>query len=95
MWGCLAKVIVPAPKRTKIGPKTVDCVFIGYAHNSNAYRFLVHDSKVSDVHKNMIFESKDASFFEDIFPCKPDESGPSRQIDKSMDENHVESGHDV
>ena len=89
------KVIVPAPKRTKIGPKTVDCVFIGYAHNSNAYRFLVHDSKVSDVHKNMIFESKDASFFEDIFPCKPDESGPSRQIDKSMDENHVESGHDV
>ena len=28
---------VPIPKKVKIGPKTVDCVFIGYAHNSSAY----------------------------------------------------------
>ena len=28
---CLAKVEVPVPKKTKIGPKTVDYVFIGYA----------------------------------------------------------------
>ena len=41
MWGCLAKVAVPTPKKVKIGPKTVDCIFIGYAHNSSAYRFLV------------------------------------------------------
>lgn len=25
VWGCLAKVQVPIPKRIKIGPKTVDC----------------------------------------------------------------------
>ena len=31
VWGCLAKVAVPIPKKVKIGPKTVDCVFIGYA----------------------------------------------------------------
>ena len=42
VWGCLAKVAVPPPKKVTIGPKTVDCIFIGYAHNSNAYRFLVH-----------------------------------------------------
>ena len=39
VWGCLAKVQVPKPKRVKIGPKTVDCIFIGYARNSSAYRF--------------------------------------------------------
>ena len=42
VWGCLAKVLVPEPKKVKIGPKTVDCIFIGYVHNSNAYRFLAH-----------------------------------------------------
>ena len=35
-WGCPDKVQVPIPKRVKIGPKTVDCVFIGYATNSKA-----------------------------------------------------------
>ena len=44
VWGCLAKAMVPDPKKIKIGPKTIDCVFIGYAINSSAYRFLVHKS---------------------------------------------------
>ena len=26
MWGCLTKVIVPIPKKVKIGLKTVDCI---------------------------------------------------------------------
>ena len=42
VWGCLAKVAVPPPKKLKLGPKTVNCIFIGYAHNISAYRFLVH-----------------------------------------------------
>ena len=42
VWGCLAKVQVPKPKQVKIGPKTIDCIFIGYANNSKAYRFLVY-----------------------------------------------------
>ena len=45
VWGCLAKVVVPPPKVQKLGPKTVDCVFIGYAQWSSAYHFLMHDSK--------------------------------------------------
>ena len=68
VWGCLAKVAVPTPKKMKIGPKMVDCIFIGYAHNSNAYRFLVYESKISDIHKNTIMESRNASFLEDVFP---------------------------
>ncbi|RVW62815.1 Retrovirus-related Pol polyprotein from transposon TNT 1-94 [Vitis vinifera] len=71
MWGCLAKVAVPPPKKVKIGPKTIDCIFIGYAHNSNAYRFLVYESNIPDIHKNTIMESRNASFFEDVFPCEP------------------------
>ena len=54
VWGCLAKVAVPKPKKVKVGLKTVDCVFIEYAQNSNAYRFLVHKSEIPDVNVNMI-----------------------------------------
>ena len=44
VWGCLAKVEVHVLKKTKIGQRTVDCVFIGYAQNSSAYRFLTYKS---------------------------------------------------
>ena len=54
--------------KVKVGLKTIECVFIGCAHNSNAYRFLVHKSEVTDIHVNTIIESRDASFFENIFP---------------------------
>ena len=68
VWWCLAKVVVPKPKKVKVGLKTVGCVFIGYAQNRNAYRFLVHKSEIPDIHVNTIIESRDALFFENIFP---------------------------
>jgi hypothetical protein len=37
----LAKVNVPIPKKRKLGPKIVDCVFLGYAFRSIGYRFLI------------------------------------------------------
>ncbi|GJW89787.1 pol polyprotein [Tanacetum coccineum] len=58
-----AKVAVPTPKAQKIGPKSVDCIFIGYAKKSTAYRFIVHESKNPDIQKNTIMESRNASFF--------------------------------
>ena len=70
VWGCLAKVTVPPPNKVKIGPKTTDCIFIGHAHNIAAYQFLVYDPNIPDIHKNTIMESRNASFFEDVFPCK-------------------------
>ena len=70
MWGCLAKVLIPLPKRIKLGHKTIDCVFIGFANASVAYRFLVYKSEVHDIHVNIILESIDAKFFEDVFPYK-------------------------
>ena len=73
VWGCLAKMAVPPPTMVKLGPKIVDCIFIDYAHNNTAYRFLVHESNIPDIHKNTIMESRNASFFEDVFPCKSKE----------------------
>ena len=70
VWGCLAKVGIPNPKRKKIGPKTIDTVFVGYAQNSSANRFLVINSEVSGISNNTIIESREATFFEDIFPFK-------------------------
>ncbi|GKC30828.1 retrovirus-related pol polyprotein from transposon TNT 1-94, partial [Tanacetum coccineum] len=38
VWGCLAKVAVPPPKAQKIGPKSVDCIFIGLLRKHSAYQ---------------------------------------------------------
>ena len=85
MWGCLAKVLIPDPKRSKLGSKTVDCMFIGYSQNSVAYRFLVLKSTSNLFDANNIIESKDAEFFEDIFSMK-------LTIKRSL--LHVENGND-
>ncbi|GJT46029.1 retrovirus-related pol polyprotein from transposon TNT 1-94 [Tanacetum coccineum] len=84
VWGCLAKVAVPPPKAQKIGPKSVDCIFIGYAKKSTAYRFIVHESKNPDIQKNTIMESRNASFFENIFPCLSKETGSSSRLDEKV-----------
>ena len=77
-WGYLAKVKIP--KKRKLGPKIVDCVLLGYAFHSIGYRFLVVKSEVSDVHVGTILESKDATFFEDIFPMKDIPSSSNQEI---------------
>nr|CAD39988.3 OSJNBb0045P24.6 [Oryza sativa Japonica Group] len=77
-WGCLAKVNVPITKKRKLGPKTVDCVFLGYAHHSIAYRFLIVKSEVPDMHVGTIMESRDATFFESFFPMKDTHSSSSQ-----------------
>ena len=70
-------VLAPQPKKTKWGAKIIDCIFIGYALNNSAYRFLVHKSEIPDIHANMIIESRDVVFFEDIFPNKREEEKTS------------------
>ncbi|GJW79897.1 retrovirus-related pol polyprotein from transposon TNT 1-94 [Tanacetum coccineum] len=83
VWGCLAKVQIPLPKRTKLGPKIVDCVYLGPAKNSAAYRFLVYKSNIEDISNNTIIESAEADFFENIFPYKDKEkqiSNPRKRV---------------
>ena len=54
---------VPINKKRKLGPKTVDCVFLGYAIYSVGYRFLIINSSVSEITVDIIMESRDATFF--------------------------------
>jgi hypothetical protein len=62
-WGCLAKANVPINKKHKLGPKTVECVFLGYAFHNIGYRFLIINSGVLYMLLGTIMESKDATFF--------------------------------
>jgi hypothetical protein len=61
---------VSIKKNRKLGHKTVDCVFLGHAHHSTAYRFLVIKSEIHDVHNDIFLESRDVTFFNNIFPMK-------------------------
>src|SRR3954468_16960710 len=88
-WGCLAKVNIPIPKKRKLGPKTVDCVFLGYAFHSIGYRFLIVKSEVSDMHVGTIMESNDATFFEAIFPQKKSSSLSIQEMPSSSTQEFI------
>ena len=49
------------PKITKLGKKVATCAFLGYASNSTAYRFF-------NLEDNIVIESGDAIFRENMFP---------------------------
>ena len=68
VWRCLAKVMLPEPKRRKFGSRTCDCVFIGYACKISCYRFIVIKSDILESYT--IIESENAIFFEHVFPLK-------------------------
>ncbi|KAI3825040.1 hypothetical protein L1987_06515 [Smallanthus sonchifolius] len=55
VWGCRAVVRLTEPKRKNLGERGIDCIFIGYAENSKAYRFYVlepNDSVPRDISQN-------------------------------------------
>ena len=54
---------MPINKKRKLRPKTIDCVFLGYAIHSVGYRFLIINSGVPDVNVGTIMEFRDARFF--------------------------------
>ncbi|GKE94092.1 retrotransposon protein, putative, ty1-copia subclass, partial [Tanacetum coccineum] len=84
VWGFLAKVAVPTPKAQNIRPKSMDCILIGYDKNSSACRFNVHDSKNPNIQKNAVMESRNDSFFENIFPCLTKETESSSRLDDEV-----------
>nr|GEV72613.1 hypothetical protein [Tanacetum cinerariifolium] len=68
--GCRAVVRLPDLKRKTLGEKGIDCIFVGYAEHSKAYRFCVIKPNDS-VYIESIIESKDAIFDENRFSSIP------------------------
>ncbi|GJV31762.1 zinc finger, CCHC-type containing protein [Tanacetum coccineum] len=55
-WGCRAVVRLPEPKKKNLGEKGIDCIFIGYAEHSKAYRF--YDPKEHTIVSSSLMELK-------------------------------------
>ncbi|GJR97445.1 zinc finger, CCHC-type containing protein [Tanacetum coccineum] len=70
VWGCRAVVRLPNPKMKTLGEKGIDCIFVGYAEHSKAYRFYVIEPNDS-VSINSIIESRDTIFDENRFSSIP------------------------
>nr|GEY76613.1 zinc finger, CCHC-type [Tanacetum cinerariifolium] len=65
-----AVVRLSNPKRKTLGKKGIDCIFVGYAEHSKAYRFYVIEPN-DTISINSIIESKDAIFDENRFSSIP------------------------
>jgi hypothetical protein len=55
MFGCKAYAHIPDSKRHKLQPKTMECIFLGFAENRRAYRLLQKST-------SRIVESRDVTF---------------------------------
>ncbi|GJT92854.1 retrotransposon protein, putative, ty1-copia subclass [Tanacetum coccineum] len=99
MHEAMVKVQIPLPKRTKLGPKTVDYVYLSPTKNSVAYRFLVYKSCVEDISDNTIIEPAEAEFFENIFPYKDKEkqilNPRKRVIDNQLSQDKKNNNSEV
>ena len=45
VFGCIAYTKIPNASRTKLEPKSVKCLFLGYCEGTKAYRLINLDSK--------------------------------------------------
>lgn len=92
VWGCRAIVKVPEPKRKKLGERGIECIFIGYAQNSKAYRFMVIEPN-DLISVNTVIESRDAIFDETRFSTipRPNEGiTTSNQVQETQQNNEEE-----
>lgn len=78
-WGSFTKVNAPIVKENKIGPKAVDCMFLGYDIRSMGYRFLIVNYGVFDMRIGIIFESRDTILFKNEFAIKDASSTSSQE----------------
>ncbi|GJW28810.1 zinc finger, CCHC-type containing protein [Tanacetum coccineum] len=105
VWGCRAVVRLPDPKLKTLGERGIECIFVGYAEHSKAFRFYVIELNDS-VAINSIIESRDAIFDEHRFSSVPkpsqtslvkvtEDSGGSVVSEKVTDEIVQQSKHEL
>ena len=66
------------PNKTKLGPRVTKCAFVGYDSNSKDYRLL-------DLESNVIIESREVEFFENLL------SDSNSQVPTSVGESQDET----
>nr|GEV01330.1 hypothetical protein [Tanacetum cinerariifolium] len=76
------------PKRKTLGEKGIDCIFVGYAEHSKAYRFYVIEPNNS-VSINIIIESRDVIFDENRFSSIPKPKDIIPKLDESQRDEHL------
>nr|GEX61154.1 zinc finger, CCHC-type [Tanacetum cinerariifolium] len=74
----------PDPKRKTLGEKGIDCIFVGYAEHSKAYRFYVIEPK------NSIIEARDAIFVENYFSSIPRPKEIIPNVQESQIDDHTD-----
>lgn len=61
VFGCKAMVWQPTQKRTKLDPKSYECIYLGFAHDTKAYRLYNMNTKKIVISRDVIFfENNDA-----------------------------------
>lgn len=92
VWGCRAVVKVPEPKKRKLGERGVECIFIGYAQHSKAYRFMVIEPNDS-ISVNTVIESRDAIFdenrFKSIAKNIPEENQKGKEVVENENDQEI------
>ena len=88
VYECLAYYKNLDPKRTKLDPRGIKSAFVGYASNSKAFKLL-------DLEFNVILESRDVEFFENLTTKGKSSQAPthedsrdesfSRVVEKQLD----------
>ncbi|GJW66154.1 zinc finger, CCHC-type containing protein [Tanacetum coccineum] len=81
------KEMASGPKKENFGEKGIDCIFVGYAKHSKAYRFYVIEPNDS-VSINSIIESRDVIFDENRFSSIPRPKDIIPNSDKSQRGDH-------
>ncbi|GKA65763.1 zinc finger, CCHC-type containing protein [Tanacetum coccineum] len=81
--GCRAVVRLLDPKLKTLGERGIECIFVGYAKHSKAFRFYVIEPNES-VAINSIIESMDAIFDENRFSSVPRPSQRSLQPEPEL-----------
>nr|GFA72174.1 zinc finger, CCHC-type [Tanacetum cinerariifolium] len=89
-WGeAIAVVRLLDPKRKTLDEKGIDCIFVGYAEHSKAYRFYVIEPNDS-VSINSIIESRDAIFDDNHFYSIPRPKDIIPNSDESQRDDHYD-----
>ncbi|GKB84664.1 zinc finger, CCHC-type containing protein, partial [Tanacetum coccineum] len=88
LWGeAMVVVRLPDTKRKTLGEKGIDCIFVGYAEHSKAYRFYVIESN-DFVSINIIIELRDAIFDENHFSSITRQTDIIPNSDESQKDDH-------